>query len=100
MNGSNTLQRLLVVASWLPALAFAGSISGKVVLGGTAPAPRKVEVTIDQYLCGKDKDAQDLVVSPRREVANAVVWLENPPPAAWPSTESKATIDQNGCLFV
>lgn len=84
----------------LPALCLAGAINGKVVLAGTPPAARKVDITIDQYACGTAKDADDLVVSPRREVANAVVWIENPPPGAkWAADAEKPTIDQRGCAF-
>jgi len=85
----------------LPALCLAGAIDGKIVLSGTPPAPRKVDVTIDQYACGTAKEADDLVVSQRREVANAVVWIENPPPGSkWPADSPKPTIDQRGCAFV
>jgi plastocyanin len=87
----------------LPALALAGTIRGQVLIAGAAPAPKKVDVTIDQYLCGNEKDANDLIVSPKREIANAVVWIENPPPgAAWPAgaAESrKVALDQKGCVF-
>ncbi len=84
----------------LPGLCVSGAIHGKVVLDGLAPTAKKVDVTIDQYLCGKEKDADDLIVSPRSEIANVVVWLENPPAnAAWPAGAEKVTIDQNGCSF-
>ena len=85
----------------LPALCLAGTLLGRVVLDG-APAPaKKIDVTIDQYLCGNQKEAQDLILSPRSEIANVVVWLENPPPnATWPAGDDKTTIDQNGCKFV
>ena len=84
----------------LPVAGRAGAIQGKVTLAGAAPPAKKVDVTIDQYLCGNEKDANDLIVSARREIANAVVWIENPPPgAAWPAHAGKATMDQKGCLF-
>jgi len=95
------LRHLLLLLLSVPAWAAAGAIDGRVLLGGAAPAPRKVEVTIDQYLCGKEKESQDLIVSSRGEVANAVVWLENPPAdAAWPAGEHKATVDQAECMFI
>src|SRR4029078_13081243 len=102
-SGSDAMRRVLpaLLLLGLPALCLAGAINGKVVLSGTPPAPRKVDVTIDQYACGTAKDADDLVVSPRREVANAVVWIENPPPGAkWAADAAKPTIDQRGCAFV
>ena len=95
------LRSVLFELMCLPALCLAGTIHGKVVLAEAAPVARKLDVTIDQYLCGNEKDAQDLIVSPRREIANAVVWLENAPPnATWPAGADKTTIDQQGCLFV
>jgi len=101
MNPRTTAARLALLVLGLPALCLAGSINGKVVLAGTAPPAKKVDVTIDQYACGTTKDADDLMLSPRREVANAVVWIENPPPGgAWPAGAEKPTIDQRGCAFV
>ena len=84
-----------------PGIGLAGGIRGKVVLTGNAPAPKKVDVTIDQYVCGTEKDAGDLLVSPQKELRNAVVWVENPPPnAAWPAAAQKIEVDQKACLFV
>jgi len=74
---------------------------GKVVYGGAAPAQAKVPVTIDQYLCGNEKAADDLQVSAGKEIRNVVVWIENPPPGAAtvPRTE-KVEMDQKGCSFL
>src|SRR2546426_10599278 len=80
--------------------ASGGSIKGVVALKGAAPEPRKLTVTIDQYVCGKEKTAEDLVVSPQRGIRNAVVWLENPPPV--PTAEAlppAAAMDQRECMF-
>lgn len=85
----------------LPGQSLAGVIKGKVVLVGAAPAPRKINVTIDQYVCGTEKDAADLLLSPRKEIGNAVVWLENPPAdAAWPTRADKVEMDQKACVYV
>jgi plastocyanin len=101
MNSRTRAGGALLLALGLPALSLAGSISGKIVLAGTPPPARKLDVTIDQYACGTTKDVEDLVLSPRGEIANAVVWIENPPPgAAWPADAEKPTIDQRGCAFV
>jgi len=91
---------LLLGTFWLPAACIAGAIAGKVVLVGAVPATRKVEVTIDQYLCGIEKDRGDLLLSPRKEIRNAVVWLDNPPAnAAWPMEAKKVAMDQKGCVY-
>jgi len=65
------------------------------------PPLKKVDVTIDQYVCGNAKDAEDLLLSPQKEIRNAVVWLENPPAnAAAPALPQKAEMDQAKCVFV
>jgi len=80
--------------------ADAANIRGVVVMTG-AVAPKKLPVTIDQYICGKEKVGEDLVVGPQGSVKNVVVWLQTPPPgAAWPSAPVKVEMDQKGCTFV
>ena len=61
--------------------AGAGVIRGVVVFTG-AMEQKKLPVTIDQYICGKEKQAEDLLVGAQRGVRNAVVWLQTPPPGA------------------
>ncbi len=80
--------------------ATAGSIKGAVLVSGPVPAPKKVDVTIDQYVCGTEKDAGDLLLSPRKELKNAVVWLDNPPANAVAPAPVKVAMDQNGCIFI
>lgn len=91
-----------VGVAWLtPARpADAANIRGVVVMTG-AVVPKKLPVTIDQYVCGKEKPAEELVVGPQGGVKNVVVWLQTPPPgASWPNTPVKVEMDQNGCVFV
>jgi plastocyanin len=91
---------MLLIGLGASGMGAAGSIKGAVVVTGPIPAQKKVDVTIDQYVCGTEKDAGDLLLSPRKELKNAVVWLENPPPGAAPAPAAKVEIDQNGCVFV
>jgi plastocyanin len=80
--------------------ALAGDLTGSVLYTGKLPERAKVAVTIDQYICGKEKDAEDLVLGPKGGVQNAVVWLENPPAGAkWPAQAAKLEMDQKGCVF-
>jgi len=80
--------------------AGAGVIRGVVVFTG-AMEQKKLPVTIDQYICGKEKQAEDLLVGAQRGVRNAVVWLQTPPPGAnWPNAPVKAEMDQKACSFV
>ena len=85
----------------LPGQSLGGAIKGKVVFVGVVPAPKKLEVSIDQFVCGNEKDAEDLLLSPRKEIRNAVVWLENPPTnAPWPPGAEKVEIDQKRCVYI
>jgi len=95
------LMAVVLGVAWLPGQSLGGSITGKVVFAGTPPPAKKIDITIDQYLCGNEKDAGDLLLSPRKEIQNAAVWLENPPPnAAWPAEPKKVEMDQKGCMFI
>jgi plastocyanin len=79
----------------------AGEIQGRVLLGGDIPPAKKLAITIDQYVCGTEQAAGDVLVSAARELRNVVVWLEQPPPGA-PSTPAPAAaaMDQKECVFV
>ncbi|MDM0116562.1 carboxypeptidase regulatory-like domain-containing protein [Variovorax sp. J22R133] len=91
---------LLLLCGLLSAESVAGSVVGKVVFAGPAPAPQKVPITIDQYLCGNERMADDLQLSANREIRNAVVWIDNPPAGAPAPPARKVEVDQKGCTFV
>jgi len=83
-----------------PALAN-GTIKGTVRFAGGAVDDRKVAITIDQYICGKEKDPEGLVVSADRGIANAVVYLQKTPPTSKPALPaSPIQVDQKQCAFV
>ena len=95
------LTALLLGLFCAPGLSLGASIKGKVVFVGPVPAQKKVDITIDQYVCGTEKDAGDLLLSPQKELRNAVVWLDNPPAtAASPAPAPNVEMDQNGCVFI
>ena len=90
-----------IAACILPSTMEAGTIKGTVRLKSGPVPQNKLPITIDQYVCGKETDAEDLVVSPDRGIRNAVVSLQTPPPGAkWETTASLAKIDQKQCVFV
>ena len=92
---------VVAVLSYVTSPAHAAAIKGTTVLAGNPPEPRKLPVTIDQYVCGREKDAEDLVVGPQRGVRNTVVWLATPPTGGkWQNTDTKIEMDQKGCVFV
>src|SRR5215469_6325312 len=81
--------------------ARAAAIRGVVLFAGTVEERKKLPVTIDQYVCGKEKDAEDLVVGQGRGIRNAVVWLQTPPEAVKVEAPppAKVEMDQKGCSF-
>ena len=90
----------LVAALATPPGAAGGSIKGTVVLKGTAPEVKKLAVTIDQYVCGKEKTPEELVLSPQAGIRNAVVWLDKPPTVATAEAlPSTVSMDQRECTF-
>jgi len=102
MRVGRSLSMLLAALLLAPGLAVCGSIKGKVVLAGAVPPAKKLDVTIDQYVCGTAKDPEDLLLSPQKELKNAVVWLENPPSGktASPVLPNKVEMDQSKCEFI
>ena len=84
----------------LTTTAWAGAIKGHVRYAGAPRPPKMVPITTDQYVCGKEKDAEDLIVSPETKgIRNAVVWLTSPPPGAKPAAPASVVIDQKQCNF-
>src|SRR5882672_1452894 len=79
--------------------AAGGAIKGTVTLKGASPELKKLAVTIDQYICGKEKNPEDLVLSPQGGVRSAVVWLDKPPAAPAAALPSATTMDQKECVF-
>jgi len=81
--------------------AWGGTIKGTVRLAGAPVRPKKLPVTIDQYVCGKEKEDEDVVLSPDNGIRYAVVSLQTPPPGAkWDGPLPPAQIDQKQCMFV
>ena len=92
---------LVGVGAWLSAEgASAAAIKGTLQYVGAPVEPKKLPVTVDQFVCGKDKDPEDLVLSPQRGVRNAVVSLTSPPAGArWEFSTAPVFLDQKQCTF-
>jgi plastocyanin len=79
---------------------WAGTIKGHVRFTGLATEQKTLPVTTDQYVCGKEKDAEDLVLSADKGIRNAVVWLKSVPLGAKRDTSAApASLDQKQCVF-
>src|SRR4051794_27779744 len=83
-----------------------GDLSGRFVFDGTPPVPVKLDINKDQAFCGTPPPLVDesLVVSPKGEVANVVVWVRTPKDiTAHPDyaalLKEKAVIDNSHCDF-
>src|SRR5262245_12956862 len=82
-------------------VAGAAAIKGTVQYVGPAVEAKKLAVTVDQFVCGKEKDAEELSLSPQRGLRNAVVSLATPPPAAqWRVSTAPVFLDQRQCVFI
>ena len=61
---------------------------------------RALPFTTDQYVCGKEKDAEDLVLSPDKGIRNAVVWLRISAARGKAETSRhRSSLDQKQCVF-
>jgi plastocyanin len=79
---------------------WSSTIKGHVRFTGPVAAQKTLPVTTDQYLCGKEKDADDLVLSPDKGIRNAVVWLKSAPPGAKRETAAAPVpLDQQKCVY-
>lgn len=79
---------------------WAETISGSVRYIGAPIEKKKTAVTIDQYICGKEKDPEDLLLSGNNGIKNAVVSLQNIAPETkrdWNLPPAK--MDQKQCSF-
>lgn len=76
-----------------------GTISGTVKFAGTAPAPKKLDVSKDKEVCGKSaKSDQTLVVS-GGNLVNAVVSITDIKTGKKIDTAKKVTLDQKECEY-
>jgi plastocyanin len=83
------------------ASAPAASIKGAVVYAGPAPEKKTIPINIDQYVCGKGRESDEIVLGPNRGIRWAVVSLQSPPPGArWEPSAKPVQMDQQGCVYV
>ncbi len=106
----NIVTLALLSAAWLAlplsdlsayeggAVKDGGTISGVVKFKGTAPTPKKLEVTKDKEVCAKTpKTDQSLVVS-GGNLVNAVVYITDIQKGKKLEPQ-KVTLDQKGCEY-
>jgi plastocyanin len=103
-KATKSLFILLCLAAWCimaGSTAWGGTIRGTVRFTGAAFEPQKLPVTVDHSVCGQEKDAEDVVLSPEKGIRNVVVSLQpSPPGAKWPVSAPIVQMDQEQCVFV
>jgi plastocyanin len=75
-----------------------GSISGTVKFKGTAPAPKKLEVSKDKEVCGKSPKVDQSLIVNNGNLANAVVTITDIKTGKKIDAK-KVTLDQKGCEY-
>ncbi len=105
-----TLSLFAVFASFLPAAIAAdwGNLSGQIIVDGKVAKPKAANVNKDQAYCGKHGLVDEsVVVSPKGELRNAIVWLylksTEKPPAIHESyakaEKAEVLLDNMKCRF-
>ncbi len=90
-----------VFSAFATANVSAATIKGNVRYTGARVEKKIIPVTIDQYLCGKEKEAADLILSSTNGIQNVVVSLQGVPASAKaPLSTEPPKMDQKRCVFV
>ena len=75
-----------------------GSISGTVKFKGTAPAPKKLDVSKDKEVCGKTPITDESLVVSNGNLVDAVVTITDISKGKKMEV-GKFTLDQQGCRY-
>jgi plastocyanin len=76
----------------------AGSISGTVKFKGTAPAPKKLDVSKDKEVCAKTPKMDQSLIVNNGNLANAVITITDIQKGKKIEAK-KVTLDQKGCEY-
>jgi hypothetical protein len=75
-----------------------GSISGTVKFKGTAPTPKKLDVSKDKEVCGKTPKTDPTLIVDNGNLVNAVITITDIQKGKKIEVK-KVTLDQNGCEY-
>lgn len=98
----NTKRLLALLILFLPGLSWGGgSLSGTVLYQGLPPPVKKRPVTIDESVCGRSVDSEELLVDKKGGLKNAVVFLQGAVAGAKGFSVPKGglVLDQKRCRF-
>jgi len=79
-----------------------GKLTGKVTFKGEVAAPKQLQITKDQKVCGKEPiyDESLMVAKENHGLKNVVVSIVNISKGkSWPADSEPPVFDQNGCRF-
>ncbi len=82
-----------------PAIAFAGSIEGKISIGKPAPVTAPHQVLKDGNVCGKDAPNEAVVVGKAGGLANVVVFVKGAKAPDKVAPVANAALDQRQCRY-
>ena len=89
-----------IAGCFIAGVSRAETIKGNIRYVGAPIEKKKTSVTIDQYVCGKEKEPEDLLLSSNNGIRNAIVSLQNVPSGVkrdWDFPAAK--MDQKQCSF-
>ena len=75
-----------------------GSISGTVKFKGTAPTPKKLDISKDKEVCGKTPKTDPTLIVDNGNLVNAVITITDIQKGKKIEVK-KVTLDQNGCEY-
>src|SRR3989442_10420344 len=75
-----------------------GTISGTVKFKGTAPAPKKVDVSKDKEVCDKTPKVDESLIVSNGNLVNAVITITDISKGKKMEV-AKVTLDQQGCDY-
>lgn len=75
-----------------------GSISGTVKFKGTAPAPKKIDVSKDKEVCGKTPKTDESLIVSNGNLVNAVITITDITKGKKMAVQ-KVTLNQQGCDY-
>jgi len=76
-----------------------GSISGTVKFKGTAPTPKKIDVSKDKEVCGKTAKTDESLIVSNGNLENAIVVITDIKTGKKMDVK-KVTLDQKGCDYI
>jgi hypothetical protein len=83
--------------------ATAGTISGRVLFTGDAPAMPEIDMSSNPQCERQHKSpqkAETVVVNSNKTLRNVFVWIQDGlPKARWTPPAQAATLDQKGCVY-